>query len=68
MHARASGGGAVELRSLLLFQPGTNGEEGLKSMEKSKMGKLGPHAGGELSTHQEHPLHCLCMREKLPGI
>ena len=69
MPARALGGGAVELRSLLLFQPGTNGEKVLRVWRSPRWGSWvpTPPPGEELSTHQEHPLHCLCMREKLPG-
>ena len=68
MHARALGGGAVELPSLLFLQPGTNGEKVLRVWRSPRWGSWvpAPRPGGELSTQQAHPLDGLCMRNTLP--
>lgn len=54
MHARALGGEAVELPSLLLFQAGTNGDKVLRVWRSPRQGSWvpAPPPGGQLSTHE----------------
>ena len=54
MHARALGGGTVELPSLLFFQARTNGDKVLRVWRSPRQGSWvpAPLPGGQLSTHE----------------